>query len=261
MIGQRLHVRGMGVKYGPVTAVQGVDLCVEAGGLTGLIGPNGAGKTTLIDALTGFATSTGTVSLGERNISALSATERSRAGLARTWQSTMLFDDLTVEENIAVASASSPWWRAAGALLRGRPSDLTTAHALLADLGISRLAGMRPSTLQPGQRKLVGIARALATDPAAICLDEPAAGLNNDESAALGALLRRTADRGLTMLLIDHDMSLVLSVCDEVVVLDRGRVIFTGTPGEVQTDAKVIEAYLGGGAPTDVSAVSSQARS
>jgi len=243
----RLRVANLSVQYGPIKAVEAVHLSIEPGNLTGLIGPNGAGKTSLIDAVTGFAPSTGEVLLNEHDISGLAPTERSRAGLARTWQSTMLFDDLTVEENITVASGTTPWWRATAAVFRGRRSDSSAANALLVDLGIEALARLRPSSLAPGQRKLVGIARALAANPAVVCLDEPAAGLNTEESASLGALLRRTADRGLTTLLVDHDMSLVLSVCDSVVVLDKGRLIFAGTPKQVQSDPTVIEAYLGSG--------------
>ncbi len=257
MRGSRLHTTGLSVSYGSVRAVDNVAIRLQPGRLTGLIGPNGAGKTTFIDALTGFVAASGEVYLEDREMSRFRPTERSRAGLARTWQASMLFEELTVEENLAVASSTSPWWRAAGALLRGRRSDRVTARALLEELGIGALASRQPSSLPSGQRKLVGVARALAARPTVICLDEPAAGLNTEESQALGALLRRLVEGGLTMLLVDHDMSLVLSVCDDVVVLDGGRVIFNGTPTAVQTNTAVLEAYLGTSGSAELTAADS----
>ena len=157
----------------------------------------------------------------------------------------MLFDDLTVEENLAVASSSAPWWRAAGDVLRGRSAPRSVSRAVLAQLDVEFLAQASPMSLTQGQRKLVGVARALASSPTVLCLDEPAAGLDSNESRALGIQLRNLAGGEMAMLLVDHDMGLVLSVCDLVVVLDFGRVIFQGPPDAVRADPGVMKAYLG----------------
>jgi branched-chain amino acid transport system ATP-binding protein len=240
-----LSTSALSVRYGGVRALQDVDLTVEAGQLVGLIGPNGAGKTTFIDALTGFARSTGSARLGDRRLDGLAPHQRARLGLARTWQSSMLFDDLTVEENLAVASSSAPWWRAAGDALLGRRGSRAAGRAVLDELQLTALADLAPASLTQGQRKLVGVARALASRPAVLCLDEPAAGLDSNESAVLGAQLRSIVGAETAMLLVDHDMGLVLSVCDVVVVLDFGKVIFSGSPEAARSDPTVMRAYLG----------------
>jgi branched-chain amino acid transport system ATP-binding protein len=245
-----LRTEGLSVNYGGVRALDSVDVAVPAGQLVGLIGPNGAGKTTFIDAITGFAPSTGDVRLNGESIAAILPHRRARHGIARTWQSTMLFDDLTVEENLAVASNATPWWRACADTLRGRSNATAHTRAVLDELELGDLAETEPAALTQGQRKLVGVARALAARPALLCLDEPAAGLDTAESRAFGRKLRAIVDRGTTILLIDHDMGLVLSICDEVVVLDFGKVIFSGPPPAVRTDARVVEAYLGASAKT-----------
>jgi branched-chain amino acid transport system ATP-binding protein len=240
-----LTTTGLSVRYGGVQALQDVDLMIESGQLVGLIGPNGAGKTTFIDALTGFARATGSARLGDRLLDGLSPHRRARLGLARTWQSSMLFDDLTVEENLAVASSSAPWWRAAGDALLGRRGPRAAGRAVLDKLELTGLAAMAPSSLSQGQRKLVGVARALAAGPSVLCLDEPAAGLDSNESAILGTQLRSIVDGETAMLLVDHDMGLVLSVCDLVVVLDFGKVIFRGSAEAARSDPAVMRAYLG----------------
>jgi branched-chain amino acid transport system permease protein len=222
-----LSVSGLSVAFGGVHALEQVDLEVREGELVGLIGPNGAGKTTLIDAVTGFVPFTGQVKLDGQDIGRMAAYERARLGLARTWQNTDLFDDLEVGENVAVAGGAS------GAL------DLV-------HLGWATEA--MPDQLSEGARKLVGVARALGGTPRLLCLDEPAAGLDARESDELGRSLRALADRGQTTLLIDHDMGLVLSICDRVVVLEFGRVIADGPPAAVRQNERVIAAYLGGGA-------------
>jgi len=237
-----------------VVALDAVDVSVEHGQLVGLIGPNGAGKTTFIDAITGFAPCAGKVYLGEEDVSRLPAHRRARRGLARTWQSTELFDDLTVVENLAVASSSTPWWQALAAVLRGRASEGEGTRDVLDQLGLADVARAEPASLPQGQRKLVGVARALAARPALLCLDEPAAGLDTSESHVFGQQLRAIVDRGTTILLIDHDMNLVLSICDKVIVLDFGRVIFEGSPVEARTNPTVVEAYLGTSEPTTGSA-------
>ncbi|HEY6797289.1 MAG TPA: ABC transporter ATP-binding protein [Kineosporiaceae bacterium] len=240
-----LVARGISVSYGGVHALSDVDLTVEPGQLVGLIGPNGAGKTTFIDAVTGFTACRGQVLLDGRDLSGAPPQRRARAGLVRTWQSGDLFDDLSVGENLAVAADRHGWWGTLGRTL-GRPSGMpSTVTASLARVGLEPLADAAPPDLSQGQRKLVGVARALAADPKLICLDEPAAGLDTAESRRLGERLRAVADAGTALLLIDHDMGLVLGICDHVVVLEFGRVIAAGKPERIRTDPAVIAAYLG----------------
>lgn len=241
-----LDARGVTVRFGGVTANAAVDVSIAEGELVGVIGPNGAGKTTFIDAITGFVTASGTVHLGASDISELTAVERARAGLIRTWQSVELFDDLDVADNLAVADRRPRRFDVLRGLVgmgRGRDRDRITA--VLERVGLSGAGEMFPAQLSHGQRKLVGMARALIADPAVLCLDEPAAGLDEHESASLGVCLRALANAGSTMLLVDHDMRLVLGVCDRIYVMDTGRVIASGSPAEVRSDPLVLAAYLG----------------
>jgi branched-chain amino acid transport system ATP-binding protein len=226
-----LRASGVSVSFGGLRALVDVGLEVGEGQLVGLIGPNGAGKTTFIDAISGFVRSRGRVELDGHDLSPLPPHARARRGLARTWQSIELFDDLTVRENLAVAA------RGADAIDRA-----------LELLGIGALADVMATDLSQAKRKLVGVARALAAEPRLICLDEPAAGLDANESAELGRRLRRLVDAGTSMLLVDHDMGLVLGVCDDVVVLNFGEVIAHGPPEVVRGDPAVITAYLGSAA-------------
>jgi branched-chain amino acid transport system permease protein len=237
-----LRVSGLSVAFGGVHALNDVALEVGDGELVGLIGPNGAGKTTLVDAMSGFVDASGRIELDGRDIGRLPPYERARRGLARTWQSTDLFDDLSVRENMMVAS-SRPRARA----VTERPAGLRRdVEETLEVVGMAWAAEAMPDQLSEGQRKLVGVARALAGGPRLLCLDEPAAGLDTRESEELGECLRALASRGQSTLLIDHDMGLVLSICDRVVVLEFGRVIADDAPDAVRRDPRVVAAYLGG---------------
>jgi branched-chain amino acid transport system ATP-binding protein len=243
-----LDVRGLRVTYGGVVAVNDVDLQIEEGTVYGLIGPNGAGKTSMVDALTGYTRpSAGAVQFGGHDITRLRPYRRARLGLGRTFQSVELFDDLTVEENLLVASEHV---NVASALrdlfLPHRPPDRTGVDWAISVCGLQDVAERMPTEISLGQRKLVGVARALALQPRLVLLDEPAAGLDTDESIELGRRLRSMpAEHGVTVFLIDHDMGLVLGVCDRLMVLDFGKSIATGTADEIRADPRVIEAYLG----------------
>jgi len=240
-----LAARGVSVSYGGVHALTDVDLTVEPGQLIGLIGPNGAGKTTFIDALTGFTPHRGTVELDGRDLTQASAQVRARAGLARTWQSGDLFDDLSVGENLAVAAGGHTWWANLTQTLRGPAPAPQGVLESLARVGMESVIDLAPTDLSQGQRKLVGVARALAARPKVICLDEPAAGLDTGESQRLGLRLRAVANAGTALILVDHDMGLILGICDHVVVLEFGEVIAAGLPETVRADPAVITAYLG----------------
>jgi branched-chain amino acid transport system ATP-binding protein len=237
------------VQYGNVVAVNDVTFEVARGSVTGLIGPNGAGKTTLIDALTNYTRSTsGSVQFEGRATTAAKPFRLARRGLIRTFQSVELFNDLTVEENLMVASEPPSMLGALGDVFRPtRKERVESVSWALSVAELEDVAGLFPTELSHGQRKLVGVGRALARRPSLLLLDEPAAGLDSDETLALGRRLATLPEHGVTVLLIDHDMGLVLSVCDRVMVLDFGNLIAQGTPAEIRADGKVIEAYLGSG--------------
>lgn len=230
-----LSVRDVSVTYGAVKAASNVTFEVRAGEIVGLIGPNGAGKTTVIDALTGFVAATGSVTLAGVPLAGRPPHQRSRAGLGRSFQDVELYDDLTVDENVRVGAARS---RSA------QPAARRVARTL-AVLGLSEFADREAGLLSQGQRQLVSMARVLAAEPAVALLDEPAAGLDSAESQWLGEKLRAVADDGTGILLVDHDMELVLTVCDRVIVLDLGAVIACGTPEEIRAHPDVLRAYLG----------------
>ncbi len=242
---------GLSVHYGGVTALSAVDLEVRPGELVGLIGPNGAGKTTFIDAVTGFTRSVGQVRLNDQDLAHLPPHVRARGGVARTWQAAELFDDLPVRQNLSVAADRPSARRTAWDVVRGRSAQPDIVEDTLRLFELDDLADRAPTELGQGQRKLVGVARALCGRPDVLLLDEPAAGLDTDESEALGRHLRAVVDRGTPMLLVDHDMGLVLGVCDRVYVLEFGVVIAHGTPHEVRNDPRVVDAYLGESDRTD----------
>jgi ABC-type branched-subunit amino acid transport system ATPase component/ABC-type branched-subunit amino acid transport system permease subunit len=246
--GSPLTVRDLSVRYGTVAAVQGVSLEVAPGEVVGVIGPNGAGKTSLMDAITGFTRCTGDVLLGGLSITGLSAHARARGGVSRSFQSLELFDEMTVLENLLVASESreKPWAAATSLVWPGKPSLSPAAVAAVREFDLADCLTRRPADLSYGQRRLVGIARALAAEPSVLLLDEPVAGLDSGESAEFARLVRRVADEwGMGVLVIEHDMSFVMSLCDRIVVLDFGRMIAAGTPDEVRYDPAAVAAYLG----------------
>lgn len=241
------EARDLFVQFSGVVAVRNVSFSVEKGTVTGLIGPNGAGKTTLMDAVTGMVRAKGQVLLEGRDISGFPPHKRVRSGLARTFQSLELFEDLTVRENLAVAAEYGHWWSPLTDLFRPRLSGAgqQAVDNALETMRLTDIADEHPTNLSLGLRKLVTIARALAAQPSVLLLDEPAAGLDSSESLKLGAELRELAQSGLAIIIIDHDMDLMLSVCDQVNVLNFGELIASGTPEQVRTDARVIGAYLG----------------
>jgi branched-chain amino acid transport system ATP-binding protein len=241
-----LSVENLSVAYGAVKAVEGLRFEVGPGRLVGLIGSNGAGKTSALDALTGFAAATGRAMFLGKNLLELPAYKRARLGVTRTWQSVELFDDLTVRENFQIA-ASNPGVGAAitSFLRRSQGQQLAEAAAALEQVGLGDVLELKPTELSHGQRKLVGLARSLLAKPTLLLADEPAAGLDMSESKRLGVVLSKLVSNGLSLLLIDHDMELVLGICDYVYVLDHGKLIAEGAPSQIRENAMVIESYLG----------------
>jgi branched-chain amino acid transport system ATP-binding protein len=241
-----LETNDLTVSYGGLRANDEISVKVMPGQIVGLIGPNGAGKTTFIDAITGFTPYTGTVSFMGASIDGRSAHARARRGLSRTWQSIELFNDLTAFENLLVGTrrlSVASFLLDLVAPKRGR--DETDERWALGLVGLDKLADKGPKELSLGQQKLLSMARALATRPKVVLLDEPAAGLDNRESGILGERFRDVIDHDISILLIDHDMNLVLDVCDYLYVLEFGRLIAEGTPAEVRGNDDVIAAYLG----------------
>ncbi|KAF0207594.1 MAG: ABC transporter ATP-binding protein [Actinomycetota bacterium] len=247
-----LSVRGISKRFGGLTAVDDVSFEVFEGTIKALIGPNGAGKSTLFNLLTGFERpDAGSVSFGGTALGGKRPHEVVRVGLARTFQNTQLFEEMTGAENVLVGM--HPTMRTgfmAGALrlpstrAEERDARERVGH-LLRLVGADQYADTPAADVPHGVRRLLEIARALATSPRLLLLDEPAAGLNNAETRTLATCLRRIRDDGITILVVEHDMGLVMDVSEEIVVLDRGRKIAEGPPLLIQKDAAVIEAYLG----------------
>jgi branched-chain amino acid transport system ATP-binding protein len=235
-----LRVENVAVRFGGVQAVKDMSLECPPGRVTGLIGPNGAGKTTLFNVITGLQKpERGRVLLDDRDLTRLPTQRRARAGLARTFQRLEVFGSLTVRENVLLAAELKRGWSRKGDV------PVAVADLLLARVGLSALADSQAGSLPTGSARLLELARALATQPSVLLLDEPGSGLSEHESRALGDLLLSLAAEGMSVLLVEHDVELVMRVCEHVYVLDFGELLCEGPPAHVQADTRVQAAYLG----------------
>jgi len=247
-----LKLEGINKIFGGLTALEDVSLSVAKGSITGIIGPNGAGKTTLFNIVTGLYTQTsGQVYLGEKNISLFAPEALAGLGLVRTFQNVELFGQMTVLENVMVglhtkskSGIFSCAFKLPGQIREEKYIKEKGLH-WLEFTGLAELADLTASSLPFGKGRLLEISRALAVEPQIILMDEPAAGLNSRETIELAGLIRRIKELGITVVLVEHDMELVMDICESIIVLNLGKKLAEGTPREIQENEAVIAAYLG----------------